>query len=114
MTATTKVRTAQRRRAVVVSERTRGPASRRDSVINVRVPRLLKNLIDQAADAVGKSRSEFILESARSHAIDVLLDQRFFALDAGRYEAFMQMLDAPPASNEKLKALMAAKAPWER
>jgi len=114
MTAIVKEREPRSRRSAVVAGRTRESAARRDSVINVRVPRLLKGLIDQAADAVGKSRSEFILESARTHAIDVLLDQRFFALDPDRYEAFMQMLDAPPASNKKLKALMASKAPWER
>lgn len=90
------------------------PESRRDAVINVRVPRLLRDLIDRAADATGKTRSEFILESARTHAIDVLLDQRFFELDADKYRAFMEMLDAPPAPTEKLKKLMAHKAPWEK
>lgn len=114
MTATVKERAPRQRRATTAPKKAHGSATRRDSVINVRVPRLLKSLIDQAADAVGKSRSEFILESARAHAIDVLLDQRFFALDPDRYEAFMQMLDAPPASNSKLKALMTSKAPWER
>lgn len=114
MTATAKQRASGSRRVVTAPKKAQGHASRRDSVINVRVPRLLKSLIDQAADAVGKSRSEFILESARTHAIDVLLDQRFFALDPDRYEAFMQKLDAPPASNDKLKALMASNAPWDR
>lgn len=87
--------------------------SRRDTVINVRVSRVLRELIDRAADAIGKSRSEFILESARTHATDVLLDQRLFTLDTDRYNAFIKALEAPPAPNEKLKKLMAAKAPWE-
>lgn len=114
MTATAKERAPRSRRATTAPKIVQASKGRRDSVINVRVPRLLKSLIDQAADAVGKSRSEFILESARTHAIDVLLDQRFFALDPDRYEAFMQMLDASPMSNSKLKTLMASKAPWER
>lgn len=96
--------------AAAIKEASEG---RRDAVINVRVPRLLRDLIDRAADATGKTRSEFILESARAHAIDVLLDQRFFALDADKYNAFMEMLDAPPAPTEKLKQLMSRKAPWE-
>lgn len=87
--------------------------SRRDTVINVRVSRILRDLIDRAADAVGKSRSEFILESARTHAIDVLLDQRLFSLDKNRYRAFVAALEAPPAPNEKLRQLMASNAPWE-
>lgn len=92
----------------------RETSSRRDTVVNVRAPRSWRELIDRAAEAVGKTRTEFILESARTHAIDVLLDQRLFALEPARYEAFMAMLDAPPAPNEKLKQLMKRKAPWER
>lgn len=88
--------------------------SRRDTVINVRVSRTLRELIDRAADVLGKSRTEFILESARTHAIDVLLDQRLFTLDAERYDAFISALEAPPAPNEKLKQLLASKAPWEK
>jgi len=42
---------------------------------------------DDAAQAAGKSRSEFIIESARQSAMDVLLDQRFFTLDARRFAA---------------------------
>jgi uncharacterized protein (DUF1778 family) len=87
--------------------------SRRDTVINVRVSLALRELIDRAADAVGKSRSEFILESARTHATDVVLDQRLFSLDEERYNSFIQALEAPPAPNKKLRQLMASKAPWE-
>jgi uncharacterized protein (DUF1778 family) len=87
--------------------------TRRDTVINVRVSRVLRELIDRAADAVGKTRSEFVLESARTHAIDVLLDQRLFTLDPDRYASFMEALEAPLAPNDKLRELMSSKAPWE-
>jgi uncharacterized protein (DUF1778 family) len=73
-----------------------------------------KELIDEAAEAVGKTRSEFMVESARTHAIDVLLDKRLFALGTEQYDAFLKALDAKPAPNEKLKKLMKSKAPWER
>jgi uncharacterized protein (DUF1778 family) len=73
-----------------------------------------RDLIDEAAEAVGKTRSEFIVESARTHAIDVLLDRRLFPLAVEQYGAFLKALEAPPAPNEKLKRLMKAKAPWER
>lgn len=88
-------------------------SSRRDAVINIRLSRTTRDLIDHAADALGKTRSEFILESARAHATDVLLDQRLFVLDDEQYASFMQSLDASPAPNEKLKRLLASKAPWE-
>jgi uncharacterized protein (DUF1778 family) len=99
--------TSARRKDAVTS-------SRRDAVINVRLARQTRELIDSAATAAGKSRSEFIIESARKSAMDVLLDQRFFVLDRKRFEEFQAILDHPPAPNRKLKALLAAKAPWER
>lgn len=86
---------------------------KRDTVINVRLAQPTRDLIDSAADVAGKSRSEFIIESARKSAMNVLLDQRFFALDAERFALFMATLDRPPAPNRKLKALFASKAPWE-
>jgi uncharacterized protein (DUF1778 family) len=89
------------------------PRNRRDAIINVRLSRMLRDLIDRAADVLGKTRTEFILESARTHAIDVLLDQRLFKLDDEQYAAFLHALESPPAPNEKLKQLLANKAPWE-
>src|SRR5262245_49848507 len=86
--------TIQGDEVMAAGARDEAPRSRRDTVINVRVSRMLRELIDRAADAVGKSRSEFILESARAHAIDVLLDQRLFSLDKDRYSAFVAALEA--------------------
>jgi uncharacterized protein (DUF1778 family) len=90
------------------------PRKRRDISINMRLPRQVLHLIDTAANVVSKTRSDFILESARQHAIDVLLDQRFFVLEKDQYENFIRELDAPPAPNEKLKKLLARKGPWEK
>jgi uncharacterized protein (DUF1778 family) len=87
---------------------------RRDTVINVRLTKMLRDLIDRAADVLGKTRTEFILESARTHAIDVLLDRRLFTLTEDQYGAFIRNLEAPPAPNEKLKRLLASKSPWEK
>lgn len=82
--------------------------------INVRVSEHTRELIDMAAAVVGKTRSEFMLESARQHAIDVLLDQRLFTLDKDQYAALNSALQNPPAPNSELKKLMASKAPWEK
>jgi len=87
---------------------------RRDSVVNVRMARQTRDLIDEAAEAVGKTRSEFMVESARTHAIDVLLDKRLFSLGTEHYDAFLKALDAPPAPNGKLKRLLKSKSPWEQ
>jgi len=92
----------------------RAPRKRRDTVVNVRAARDWRDLIDRAAEVEGRTRSEFILESARTRAIDVLLDRRLFTLEAAGYRAFMRALEAPPAPNRELRKLLAAKAPWER
>ena len=95
-------------------ERPRETSQRRDAVINVRLTTKLRDLIDRAAEVVGKTRSDFILESARKHAIDVLLDQRLFSLDAKQYEEFLRVLDQPAEPNARLKKLFASKSPWEK
>lgn len=88
-------------------------SQKRDIQINMRLPRSVLQLIDSAAEVLSKTRSDFILESARQHAVDVLLDQRYFVLEADQFAEFVRQLDAPPAANERLKKLMKRKAPWE-
>ena len=65
--------------------------------INLRIEAQTRQLIDDAAAGLGKTRTEFMIESARRQAIDVLLDRRLFMLDADRYDAFMYALDTPRA-----------------
>ena len=85
-----------------------------DATVSIRMPQQTKDLIDNAAHTVSKTFSAFVIESARRHAIDVLLDQTVFHLSADEAEAFAQVLDSPPAPTEKLRALMRSKAPWEK
>src|SRR5271157_3467508 len=61
--------------------------------INLRIEASTRQLIDDAAEILGKTRTEFMIESARRQAIDVLLDQRLFALASDRYDVFMHALD---------------------
>ena len=106
--------TLERPREASTSSRRARDNQRRDAVINVRLTTKLRDLIDRAAEVVGKTRSDFILESARKHAIDVLLDQRLFSLDSKQYEEFLRVLDEPPEPNPRLKQLLASKSPWEK
>lgn len=100
---------ATRERTAATSETTK-----RTTVINLRVPTVTRELIDTAAEVVGKSRTEFMLESARQHAIDVLLDQRLFVLNNDQHAAFIEALDNPPMPNAALKKLLSSKSPWEK
>jgi uncharacterized protein (DUF1778 family) len=89
-------------------------AGGRAATINLRVPSKTRDLIDAAAAAVGKSRTEFMLDVTRQHAIDVLLDQRIFILDDAQFDAFNAVLANPPSANAQLKRLFASKSPWEK
>ncbi len=82
--------------------------------INLRIETQTRQLIDDAAAVLGKTRTEFMVESARRLAIDVLLEQRLFALDPERFDAFMRILDNPHAPGPKLKALLRRTPAWER
>jgi len=83
------------------------------TTINLRAGRWQKALIDRAAEALGRSRSDFMLETACREAESVLLDRRYFALSGDAFRRFTAMLDRP-TSNPKLRRLLQTKAPWER
>lgn len=82
--------------------------------INLRIDATSRELIDRAAEALGKNRSEFMLEVARREAASVLLDVRLFHLDDLAYRRFTEALDAPPKENPRLRKLLKTEAPWER
>jgi uncharacterized protein (DUF1778 family) len=93
-----------------------GAARRRGGrlgTINIRIKSQQRDVIDRAAEAVGKSRSEFILETACREAEAILLDRRFFALGDGAYRRFIAALDRPPPDNRRLRDLLRSPAPWE-
>jgi uncharacterized protein (DUF1778 family) len=82
--------------------------------INLRVSRSQKALIDRAADSLGRSRSEFMLDAACQQAESVLLDRRYFVVSDAEFRRFTAMLDKPPASNPRLERLLRTKAPWDK
>jgi uncharacterized protein (DUF1778 family) len=88
--------------------------SGRGETINLRASRRQKALIDQAAEALGRSRSDFMLDTACREAEEVLLDRRYFVLSEEAFKRFTAMLDKPPRDNPKLRRLLETRPPWER
>lgn len=86
----------------------------RAAAINLRALPKQRDLIDQAAQLLGKNRSDFMLEAACERAQAVVLDQVHFALDAEKFQNFLDLLDAPPEPNLGLERLFALKAPWDK
>lgn len=91
----------------------RGTSGGAKGSINLRIEGPTRQLIDEAASILGKTRTEFMVDSARKAAVDVLLDQRLFTLDPERFDAFVHLLDHPPPPGPKLRALMRRKPAWE-
>jgi len=89
------------------------PAVLKSSTIQVRAKQTERDLIDRAAEVVGKNRSEFIIESSLCEAQKVLLDQTSFQLSATAWKELNAILDAPAKRNPKLEKLMQQAAPWE-
>lgn len=85
----------------------------RDQAINIRASRRQRDLIDRAAQVLGKSRSDFMLETASREAEDVLLDRTFFTLEPEAFERLTALLDNPPPPGDALRRLMRRKALWE-
>jgi uncharacterized protein (DUF1778 family) len=88
----------------------RGPETK--GSINLRIEAQTRQMIDEAAAILGKTRTEFMIDSARALAIDTLLDQRLFVLEPERYDAFVHALDNPPAPGPKLRALLRRPSQW--
>jgi uncharacterized protein (DUF1778 family) len=86
----------------------------RGETINLRASRKQKVLIDHAAEVLGRTRSDFMLDTVCREAESVLLDRRYFALSEDAFKRFSSMLDSPPRDNPKLRRLLNTKSPWER
>ncbi len=82
--------------------------------INLRIEAGTRRLIDDDAATLGKTRTDFMSESARRYAIDVLLDRRLFTLNADRFDDLVQVLDDPPAPGPRLTLLMRRTPAWRR
>ena len=87
--------------------------TRANEQINLRMSRKQRSLIDRAADSIGKSRTEFVLEASCKRAEDVLVERTVFVLNDSDYDSFANALENPPAPNDALKELMSKPAPWE-
>ena len=81
--------------------------------VNLKVRDDIRGLIDRAAKAHGKTRSDFMIDAARRAAEDALLDQTLVQVDHDSYKHYLAVLDQPP-SGEGFERLMNAPRPWQR
>lgn len=74
--------------------------------IDVRASKVVKTLLQNAAEASHKSVSEYLLEAGITAAAQTLADRRQFVLDEAQWAAFQEALDRPVQSNPRLHKLL--------
>jgi uncharacterized protein (DUF1778 family) len=80
--------------------------SSRGARLNLRASARQDELIREAANAVDKSVTEFVLEAASLAAEQVLADRRWFVLDDVAWEEFQAALERPVVFKPRLSALL--------
>ena len=88
--------------------------SMHSQTIHLRASPEQKALIDRAARRLGKTRTEFVLDTMREASENVLLDQRLFHVEETAFNALEAMLDAPVQPGDGLRRTLTAEPPWER
>jgi uncharacterized protein (DUF1778 family) len=83
--------------------------ARRDTPINIRATAQQRQLIDRAAKALGKSRTDFILETACHAAENTLLERVYIELDDETFDTVLSILENPPEPTQALRDLMVGK-----
>lgn len=81
--------------------------------LNIRIKPATRSIIDRAAELLGKTRTDFILEASERRAEEVLLDRAVFTVSPEAYAEYLAKLDAPAQPNPRLKQTMLTKAPWD-
>lgn len=81
--------------------------------VNLRIREDVRALIDRAARAQGRSRSDFMIEASRRAAEDALIDQSVIRVSPEAYAAFVAALDRPPTADPRLIKTMRTAAPWD-
>lgn len=90
-----------------------GKSSDASVPLNMRIKPATRNLIDRAAELLGKTRTDFMVEASERRAEEVLLDHTVFTVSAEIYAEYLARLDAPTQPNERLARTMKTKAPWD-
>ena len=79
--------------------------TRREARLNLRASKRQDALIREAAGVLGKSVTDFVLDSACTSAEQVLADRRYFEVDESTWRRFEEALDRPVRVKPRLARL---------
>ena len=74
--------------------------------IDIRTSAKVKAVLQQAASAVNKTVSEFLLDTGLSAASETLTSRKVFALTEDQWDKFQLALEADPKDKSALKKLL--------
>ena len=74
--------------------------------LDLRLTPEAKKKLKTAAETVGRTVGEFVLESALVRAEETLADRNRFGLNADRWKTFLEALDAPAHDLPRLSRLL--------
>ena len=89
------------------------PNETKDRIINIRASSREIDLIDRAAVARHKSRSDFMLEAATRAADEVMYEGNVFTIPADEWDAYLESIASPPEPTRALRDLLHDTPPWE-
>ena len=92
--------------------RTRRPA--KGERIALRASQEQRELIGMASEVTSTTVSDFVLRASIARAEEVLSNRREFRLPPDRWNAFVEMLDRPPAEKPRLRRLLTEPSILER
>src|SRR5688572_7650298 len=87
---------------------------RRTKRLNLRASQKDKRLLEMAAAKQDVTVSDFVLESARARAEDILAEERHFVLSPERWKAFIAALERPVQLKPRLHKLLTEPSALER
>jgi uncharacterized protein (DUF1778 family) len=88
-----------------------GPPAR--ETLNLRIKPEVRSLIDRAAESLGKTRTDFVLEAARHAAEQALIDRTALRVSPKAYEEFVARLDKSARPNRRLTRSLQTPPPWD-
>jgi uncharacterized protein (DUF1778 family) len=89
-------------------------AQTKDYPLSLRLPQADVALIDRAAKAQGRSRTEFMRDAAVREAEMLILDRTMITMSAEGFKAFMDEIDSPATAVPEMVEQLKRKAPWEK
>lgn len=88
-------------------------AERKEYPISMRLPEADVAMIDRAANLRGRTRTDFVRDAAVRAAEEVVMEQSLIRMSPDGFDAFMEVLAAPPVPVPEMIELAKRPAPWE-